>query len=385
MAYEFFIPRSVVTGLGSLSQCGDMLKSFGKKALVVCGKSAVRCGTTDKIRHMLNSKQIGSVIFDRVGGEPTDVIIAEGLACYLENGCDFLIGAGGGSSIDSMKAIAMMSVYPGKLADYMGKEIDNPLPKMIAVPTTAGTGSEVTQFTIISDTATDVKMLLKGRSLMPDLAVVDAELSYSTPRSVTVSTGLDALTHAIEAYTSRKAQSLTDVLALSSVKRIFSHLLNAVADGTNTVARNEMALAALEAGMAFNNSSVTLVHGMSRPIGALFHVPHGISNAMLLSTCLRFILDGAPDRFARLGYAIGAADEHTDDTATAAAKFLDAVCALCVACEVPTLAGYGIDRNVFFAQIPKMARDAVASGSPGNTRKEITVSDIERLYAELWS
>ena len=383
MAYTFFIPQTVVTGLGSLMECGDKVKSFGRKALIISGRSAVRNGTVAKIQNMFHSVGIGSASFDQVGGEPTDLTIRDGLVCYCENDCDFLVGVGGGSSIDSMKAIAMMSVYEGKLADYMGKEISRRLPKMIAIPTTAGTGSEVTQFTIISDTATDIKMLLKGRSLMPDLAIIDATLSYSTPKSVTVSTGLDALTHAIEAYTSRKAQPLTDGLAISAVKRIFKNLLDAVTDGNNAEARNEMALAALEAGMAFNNSSVTLVHGMSRPIGALFHVPHGISNAMLLTTCLAFAADGAIERFAALGEAVGATTPG-DAPETAAKKFLDAVDDLCRACEVPTLEGYGIDREIFFAQIPKMAEDAVASGSPGNTRKEVSAADIRTLYAKLW-
>jgi len=383
MANEFFIPTSVITGAGAVEKCAEKLSGFGSKALIVCGKSAVKCGIVDKIQLMLTDRGIGSAVFDRVSGEPTDLTISDGLACYQENACDFLIGVGGGSPLDSMKAIAMMSVYPGKLADYMGKEIDKPLPPMAAIPTTAGTGSEATQFTIITDTASGGKMLLKGHSLMPSLAVVDPELSFSTPKSVTVSTGLDALTHAVEAYTSRKAQPLTDVLALSAVRRIFGNLLQAVKDGSDFEARQEMAIAALEAGMAFNNSSVTLVHGMSRPIGALFHVPHGISNAMLLSVCLRFAVSGTPERFAELGRAIGAAGTDTSD-ALAADSFLDAVDKLCGDCEVPTLEAYGIDRKSFFDQIPKMTQDALISGSPGNTRRSPSAEDIEELYRALW-
>lgn len=383
MANEFFIPQTVVTGAGALKQCADRFRGFGQNALIVCGKSAVRNGTVRELRDMLQTVGIVSCVFDRIGGEPTDTMIREGLAFYRENGCDFLIGVGGGSPIDAMKAIAMMSVCSGTLSDYMGTEIVKTLPKMAAIPTTAGTGSEATQFAIITDTASGVKMLLKGRALMPTLAIVDAELSFSTPESVTVSSGLDALTHAIEAYISKKAQPLSDVLAVSAVKQIFENLLNAVSNGKDVTARGEMALAALKAGMAFNNSSVTLVHGMSRPIGALFHVPHGISNAMLLSVCLSFAESGARERFAALGRAIGAAGE-TDSDEIASRRFLDAVETLCGVCKVPTLARYGIDRNEFFARIPKMAEDAFASGSPSNTKKPVTVSDIEQLYVQLW-
>ena len=161
---------------------------------------------------------------------------------------------------------------------------------MIAIPTTAGTGSEATMFTIITDTANNVKMLLKGACLIPDLAIIDPVFSISTPKSVTTSTGVDALCHAIEAYTSRKAQPFSDIFALSAIKRIFSNLPIVYEEPDNLEARKEMALAATEAGIAFNNSSVTLVHGMSRPIGALFHVPHGLSNAMLLERCMYFVL-----------------------------------------------------------------------------------------------
>lgn len=253
----------------------------------------------------------------------------------------------------------------------------------IAIPTTAGTGSEVTQFTIITDTETDTKMLLKGRVLMPDMAVIVPELSVSTPKKITASTGLDALTHAIEAYTSKKAQPLSDTMALSAVKRIFQYLPAAYADGGDIEARNQMALAALEAGMAFNNASVTLVHGMSRSIGALFHVPHGISNAMLLSACLSYVRDGACGQLAVLGHTTGAANMEMDDE-KAADQFLQAVQRLCEYCEIPTLEQYGIEKQSFFEKIDKMSEDAIASGSPANTRKMVRKKDIAALYQRLW-
>lgn len=205
----------------------------------------------------------------------------------------------------------------------------------------------------------------------------------TAPPKITAATGLDALCHAVEAYTSRKAQTLSDTFALSAVKRILQYLPIAFRDGKNEEARVQMSVAALEAGIAFNNSSVTLIHGMSRPIGALFHVAHGLSNAMLMKECLSFALEGAYDRFADLGRAIGAAD-GADSAETASAKFQAAVVALTEELETPTLAEFGIDKEAFFNVIEKMAYDAMESGSPQNTQKEITQADIEQMYKNLW-
>ncbi|MDO5311630.1 MAG: iron-containing alcohol dehydrogenase, partial [Clostridia bacterium] len=274
------------------------------------------------------------------------------------------------------------AVCGGRLSDYMGREITGSFPPMAAIPTTAGTGSEATKFTVITDAATDVKMLLKGEGLVPDIAVVDPEATLTMPKTITASTGLDALTHAVEAYTSKAAQPLTDALALSAVKRIFKYLPVAFENGDDKKARTEMSVAALEAGICINNSSVTIVHGMSRPIGALFHVPHGMSNAMLLEKCMDFAKDGALKKFAELGKAVGVADAHMDDQ-TAAEKFVGALGRLCRICNVPTITEYGIDKQKFIDAIPKMARDSIASGSPGNTQKAVTEDDIKEIYKSL--
>ena len=265
----------------------------------------------------------------------------------------------------------------------MGKVIDVKMPPMVAIPTTAGTGSEATQFTIITDTKKDIKMLLKGKVLIPSLAVIDPQFTMTAPPKITAATGLDALCHAVEAFTSRKAQTLSDTFALSAVKRIFQYLPIAFHDGKNEEARVQMSVAALEAGIAFNNASVTLIHGMSRPIGALFHVPHGLSNAMLIRECLTFALPGAYERFAILGRAIGAA-QQTDSDQVAAEKFLEAIIAITRELETPTLEQFGIQKESFMAVVDKMAYDAMDSGSPQNTQREITQADIVTLYHNLW-
>ena len=383
MSRLFYMPPTIISGPDSLSAAGDQI-CLGKKALVVTGKIVARQACTQTLLQLLSDKGVDYEVFSDIPGEPTDLMVQAGLEAYQAARCDFMIAVGGGSPMDLMKAVAVRLKYPTRpLSSFMGQVIQGPFVPMVAIPTTAGTGSEATMFTVITDTSTDVKMLLKGPALIPAVAVVDPAFSVSAPPSVTASTGLDALTHAVESYTSRLAQPLTDTLAVSAVKRIMVNLPRAWRDGQNLEARGQMALAALEAGVCITNASVTLVHGMSRPIGALFHVPHGLSNAMLLPDCLEFALEGALERFADLGRATGVAGPCQDD-ASAARAFLTSVRELCAICQVPTLEEYGVDRKTFFDQIPKMSADAVASGSPGNTVRTVTEADCARIYRGLW-
>ncbi len=381
MSFSFSIPEHVVVGTSALDEASEYIRKLGSRAFIVSDPAMVRYGNTSKVERLLDSMGIKHSVFDGITGEPTDTMINEGLAGYTFSQSDFLIAIGGGSAIDAMKAIGALASNGGEISDYMGKTIEK-APPMVAIPTTAGTGSEATQFTIINDTSRDIKMLLKGH-LMPTLAIIDPQFTISMPDSITASTGLDAFTHAAEAYTSVKASSLSDVFALSAIKRIAENLPIAYQNGSNTRAREEMALAAFEAGVAFNNSSVTVVHGMSRPIGALFHIPHGISNAMLDVKCFEYVLDGAYDRFADLARAVGAADSSSDDE-TAAHAFLDFTKELCRICKIPSLEEYEIDRKTFSEHMKKMAFDAMASGSPSNTRKHLTENDLLKIYESLW-
>lgn len=382
MSKEFLTPKKIITGSGAIENSIKYLVTMGKKPLIVTGRIVSELESFKTLVSSLTENGLDCVVFKDITGEPTDIMIEEGLKAYRENNCDFLIGMGGGSPLDAIKAIAVLDVCGGQLSDYMGAEISGEFPPMAAIPTTAGTGSEATKFTVITDAKTDVKMLLKGAALLPDLAIVDYTNTFSSPKSITASTGLDALTHAVEAYTSKQAQPLTDALALSAVKRIFKYLPAAYNDGTNETARYEMSIAALEAGICINNSSVTIVHGMSRPIGALFHVPHGLSNAMLLCKCMEFAKDGALERFAELSRAVGAA-EAADSDSEAADKFIDGLFDICRKCEVSTIAEYGIDIDKFISAIPKMTADALASGSPANTRKDVNEAAVAAIYKSL--
>lgn len=381
---HFAIPSHVLIGKDALREAKDYLKEFGNRAFIVTGKHVGKSPMTEQLIKVLEEIQVAYYLYDGITGEPTDKMIEEGLALYKKSNCQFVIGIGGGSPLDSAKAIAAMSVNEGQIADYNGTEIKGKVPAIVAIPTTSGTGSEATKFTIITDQEKDIKMLLKGDCLVPDLAIINADFSMDMPKSVTAATGLDALTHAVEAYTSKKAFALTDVFAVSAVKRIMKYLPIAYTNGYDATAREQMAIAAYEAGVCINNSSVTIVHGMSRPIGALFHVPHGMSNAMLLKECLGFALDGAYERFADLGRAIGAATEADTDE-TAAQSLLLEIEKLCIHCESPSLKGFGIKEKEFMDVVDKMAADAIASGSPGNTRKMVTEADCVEIYKRIYT
>ena len=383
MANLFFTPRYTISGENALQFSLDYLAGFGKKALIVTDPLMVEFGNVKKLTDALDGKGIAYYIYSDISTEPTHTMIDKGVDLYKSEKCDFLIAIGGGSPIDAMKAIAAVDANGGSICDYMGKKIEKPLPHMCAIPTTAGTGSEATKVSIITNTDTDVKMLLNDVKLMVDIAVLDSDFTLTLPPSVTAATGVDALTHALEAYTSVKAFPMSDMYALSAIKKIFANLLEAFTNGSNADARREMSVAAYEAGVAFSNASVTIVHGMSRPIGALFHVPHGMSNAMLLKVCLDYLKSGAVPRLCELSKAIGVYKAGMSDEEGADA-FVAATNALLPKLDIKTPMDYNIKKDDFFKYIPKMAGDAMISGSPQNTRRTPTKEDLEELYAKFW-
>ena len=379
----FLVPPKILSGIGAVEDLKLHIATKAGKALIVTDSVMSKIGNVTKLTKILDESNIKYSIYDEVNSEPTDTLVEKGVTVYKENGCDFIIALGGGSPLDAAKAIGVMSVNSGKISDFMGKVIDMEIPYLVAIPTTAGTGSEVTQFTIITDTKNNVKMLLKGPSVLPKLAIVDPSFTLTTPAKVTVATGIDALCHAIEAYTSRCAQPLSDTFALSAIKRIYTNLPKVYKDGSDVNARLQMSLAALEAGISFNNSSVTIIHGMSRPIGALFHVAHGVSNAILLTNCLEFAIHGDFNRFADIAKVIGIYKEGM--TAEQAAKALaKEIHDFCKNLAVPTPEELKINKEEFFANLDKMATDALASGSPANTLRQPTKEDVIEIYKKLW-
>jgi alcohol dehydrogenase class IV len=380
-ARPFRVPSTIVFGTNGAAEAGPEARRLGaSKTLIVTDSVLLSTGTVNPVIDSLEKSGIQAVTYDGVNSEPTLAHVESGLQLLKERNCDSLIACGGGSPIDAAKAIAVMATNPGRIQDYMGLgKIVSPGLPLMAIPTTAGTGSEVTIFTIITDTDRDVKMLIGSPHLMPQTALVDPLLTLKMPRGLTAGTGLDALTHAIEAYVSLKAQPMSDVMALSAIRLIGMYLPQAWANPDNIEARSQTMLGALQAGIAFSNSSVALVHGMSRPIGANFHVPHGVSNAALLGVVTEFSLMGAPDRYANIANALGL---RTDGMTKmeAAGEAASAIKGLISQLSVPTLTELGVDKKKLDPLVSKMADDAIASGSPGNNPRKATKEEIVQLY-----
>ncbi len=272
-----------------------------------------------------------------------------------------------------------------KMRDYkVPFQADRGAMPVIAIPTTAGTGSECTRFTVITDHERDEKMLIAGLGALPLAAIVDYELTFTVPPRTTADTGVDSLTHALEAYVSKRANPFSDALALAAMELIGKHLRTAYAEPRNAVAREAMMLGATQAGLAFSNSSVALVHGMSRPIGAHFHVPHGLSNAMLLPAITRYSVGAAEARYGEASRRAGFA-ALTDSDAIAAAKLVSGLEQLNADLGVPTPAAYGIDEATWNGKLDLMAEQALASGSPGNNPRVPEKAEITALYREVWT
>lgn len=285
--------------------------------------------------------------------------------------------------MDSAKAMAILTVAGGRMRDYKVPSAPPLGLPVIAIPTTAGTGSEVTRVTIITDTETQEKMLCMGFGVMPRAALVDYTLTLSAPYRLTADSGLDSLCHAMEAYVSRKANAFSDMHALTAMRAIPSNLRAVCADLSNAGAREALMMAATHAGIAFSNASVTLIHGMSRPIGAHFHVPHGLSNAMLLPIVTEFSVSGAVSRYAQCSRAMGFASAADDDDA-ANKLLLSGLRELCVELQVPSPAEYGIAKDKYDALLNTMAEQALASGSPANNPIVPTADQIMALYVRVY-
>ena len=380
-ARPFRIPQTVITGRGASEQVGEEIKKLNvKKVLVVTDQILSRLGLVDGVKQALKQSDVPFAVFDAISTEPTVEFIQEGLKAYRENGCDLLLAVGGGSAMDTAKTIAIMATNSGSLEDYQGLgKIPKKGSPVIAIPTTSGTGSEVTPFAIITDTKRDVKMLIGSPFIIPDIAIVDPLLTLSVPPAVTAATGIDALTHAIEAYVSVKAQPMSDIFALAAIELISGNLRQAWADGKNVEAREKTMLGAFQAGIAFGNSSVGLVHGMARPIGAYFHVAHGASNAVLLGEVMEFSLTGNPTRYAHVARAMGEDIGGLTDLEAAQAG-TKAVKKLIKDVKIPSMQALGVGKEKLAQLAPKMAEDAIASGSPANNPRQATREEIVDIY-----
>lgn len=385
MTYSSILPRVLQTGAGASLQIPQILASLGcMRPLIITDRMMVELGYAGRIQNALADTGLYADVFSDTVPEPTVASIQAGVETARGGGYDSIIALGGGSPIDSAKAIGILAKHGGEMRDYkFPRNVTEAGLPIIAIPTTAGTGSEVTRFTIITDEKSDEKMLCVGAGFMPVAALVDFELTLSLPPRVTADTGIDALTHAIEAYVSKKANLFSDAQALAAMRLIGPNLRRVYAQGDDRVAREAVMLGSTLAGLAFSSASVALVHGMSRPIGAFFHVPHGLSNAMLLPAVTAFSIPAARDRYADCARAMGVATASDSDN-TAVEKLLAELEAINAELNVPTPAQFGIDRNQFFELMPTMARQALASGSPGNNPRVPSEAEMVELYRSLW-
>jgi alcohol dehydrogenase class IV len=385
MIAKIALPRVLRIGGAAFKETGQLLQTLGLRApLIVTDAFFTKQGLADRLSEILEQSDIGAVVFSGSVPDPTTSPVDAGLEALRHGTFDSVIGLGGGSSIDTAKAIAILNVHGGKMRDYKAPhQQDIPGLPIVAIPTTAGTGSEATRFTIVTDEETGEKMLCIGLAYLPTAAIVDYELTLSKPMRLTADTGVDSLTHAIEAYVSKLANPFADGFALAAMRAIWKNLPTACFDPQNRPAREAMMLAATQGGIAFSNSSVALVHGMSRPIGAKFHVPHGLSNAMLLPTITAFSIAAAKTRYADCARAMALVlDDADDDRATEA--LVENLRELNQRLEVPTPSQYGIAESDWFGSLTTMASQALASGSPANNPRVPTAEEIEELYRKVW-
>jgi alcohol dehydrogenase class IV len=345
----------------------------------------------DRVLDSLQDAGLETTVFDGVRPDPTVANVEDALERYRDGGCDCIVTLGGGSPIDTGKAVGVVAANGGSVREYAvdraGYEgVPEAIPPLCAVNTTAGTGSEATRSIVVTDEATSTKFLIVSTEVVPSVAVEDPELVRSLPPSHTAFTGIDALTHAVEAYVSVHAWEMSDTLAEDAVDRIVDNLAVSWANGDDLDAREGMLVGQLQAGQAFTNASVALVHGMARPFGAQLHLPHGLANGVLLPYVTAFSAQGAPTRYAEVARALGAVGDDTPDRA-AAREAGPAVRELCEDISLYDYLGeFGDvpDREAYAEVVPEMAEDAVASGSPDNNPRKPSQAEIEELYLEIY-
>jgi len=382
------VPRYMQIGKGSLSQLPEILNIIGsvKSPLIVTDKQMVKFGYVKKLQEILLKAGIKSSVFDDTIPDPTDTVVLNGIDILKKNKNDAVIGFGGGSPIDTAKAIAVLSQYSKNIQDYKPPStFDKKGLPIIAIPTTAGTGSEVTHHSVIIDTKSNnfEKISCRGEGFVPIVSIVDYELTLSKPRRLTIDSAIDTLTHGIEAYVSKKATMFSDRMALDTIRLVQENIYAVDKDPKDSKAREGLMLAATLGGLAFSNASICLVHGMSRPLGSNFKVPHGLSNAMLLPTITEFSIDHAKSRYADCS-RVGNFALPDDEDDIACEKLIKGLYKINNDFDVPSMKTFGIDEKNFEEELENMATDAEVSGAPNLNPRVPTVNEMVDLYGKAW-
>ncbi|MCD9461705.1 L-threonine dehydrogenase [Photobacterium phosphoreum] len=380
MSSAFYIPSVNFMGAGCLTAAADAIKAHGfKKALIVTDKVLNEIGVVTQVAVLLTERNIDSVVYDGTQPNPTITNVDQGLALLKDNGCDFVISLGGGSPHDCAKGIALLAANGGQIGDYEGVDRSaKPQLPVVAINTTAGTASEMTRFCIITDEARHIKMAIVDKNTTPLMSVNDPKLMLAKPASLTAATGMDALTHAIEAYVSIAATPITDAVAIKAIELIEANLRTAVKDGQNLNAREQMAYAQFMAGMAFNNASLGYVHAMAHQLGGFYNLPHGVCNAVLLPHVQRYNAQVCPERLRDVAAAMGVnVSEMTPQQGAAAA--IDAIMVLSQDVGIP--AGLK-ELNVKAEDIALLSDNALKDACGFTNPKQASHEEISQIFMD---
>lgn len=383
-------PGKTVLGVGAVEETGTYADLYGTKALVVASEMIFDLHG-ERLVEILEDEGVETATFADVRPDPTVENVRAAYEVWEEESCDVIVTLGGGSSIDTGKSVGILATNEGDIRQYGVDEagyegVPEPIPPLIAVNTTAGTGSETTRTAVLTDEATSTKFIIVSQNIVPEVAIEDPELTVSLPKSHTAFTGIDALTHAIEAFGSVESYSVTDEYAREAMGRIVGSLVPAWANGEDIEARTEMLIGQFKAGKAFGNSSVALVHGMARPLGAQLHLPHGLANGLILPYVVEFSAMARPEKYAEVARILDVADADDPDR-VAARRASDGVEALC---EDISLTEYLDDfgdvppRDEYLDLVPQMTQDAFDSGSPDNNPRKPTREELEDLFVRVY-
>ncbi|QVK20703.1 L-threonine dehydrogenase [Mycoplasmatota bacterium] len=377
-SYKFFMPPVNLMGTGCLEETGKDVKTLGfKKALIVTDKVLNEIGLVKDLERVLNENGIKSIIFDGTQPNPTVGNVEEGLKLLQDNDCDFIISFGGGSPHDCAKGIALVATNGGSIKDYEGVDISSkPQLPLVAINTTAGTASEMTRFCIITDESRHIKMAIVDKNTTPILSVNDPLLMIKMPKSLTAATGMDALTHAVEAYVSTIATPITDACALKAIELISDHLRTAVENGSDENAREMMAYAEFLAGMAFNNASLGYVHAMAHQLGGFYDLPHGVCNAVLLPHVEEYNAQVSAARLKDVAKTMGVDISNMSDEDGAKAA-IDAIKSLSSDIGIPSgLSELGAKEEDLDTLATNALKDATGATNP----KQATHQEIVNIY-----
>nr|WP_314872908.1 L-threonine dehydrogenase [uncultured Pseudomonas sp.] len=378
MSSTFFIPAVNIMGIDCLDEAMTAIAGYGlRKALIVTDQGLARAGVAERIAGLLAMRDIDAVVFDGARPNPTIANVEAGLAVLQREHCDCIVSLGGGSPHDCAKGIALCAINGGRISDYEGVDRSTkPQLPLIAINTTAGTASEMTRFCIITDEARHVKMAIVDRNVTPILSVNDPALMVAMPKGLTAATGMDALTHAIEAYVSTAATPITDACALKAISLISDNLRQAVADGSDLQARENMAYAQFLAGMAFNNASLGFVHAMAHQLGGLYDLPHGVCNAVLLPHVQRFNAKVSSPRLRDVAKAMGVKVCGLDAEQGAGAA-ISSIEHLAVAVGIPAgLAELGARMQ----DVPLLAENALKDACGVTNPRTASQAEIEAIF-----